>query len=45
MPVQINPMRFRPNLVISGGEPYVEDEWRNLKIGNKYFMVSSPNFE
>nr|XP_023926826.1 molybdenum cofactor sulfurase-like [Quercus suber] len=37
MPVQINPMRFRPNLVISGGEPYVEDEWRNLKIGNKYF--------
>ncbi|KAK9937512.1 hypothetical protein M0R45_014295 [Rubus argutus] len=34
---QIDPMRFRPNLVISGGEPYAEDGWRNLKIGNKYF--------
>ncbi|GAV64118.1 Aminotran_5 domain-containing protein/MOSC domain-containing protein/MOSC_N domain-containing protein [Cephalotus follicularis] len=35
--VQVNPMRFRPNLVISGGEPYSEDGWRNLKIGNQYF--------
>ncbi|XP_050935603.1 molybdenum cofactor sulfurase isoform X5 [Cucumis melo] len=35
--IQINPMRFRPNLVISGGRPYAEDEWRNIKIGNKYF--------
>nr|XP_011460723.1 PREDICTED: molybdenum cofactor sulfurase isoform X2 [Fragaria vesca subsp. vesca] len=34
---QINPMRFRPNLVVSGGEPYAEDGWRNLKIGNMYF--------
>ncbi|XP_062011980.1 molybdenum cofactor sulfurase isoform X1 [Rosa rugosa] len=34
---QISPMRFRPNLVISGGEPYAEDGWRNLKIGNMYF--------
>ncbi|THG16873.1 hypothetical protein TEA_020607 [Camellia sinensis var. sinensis] len=37
-PIQINPMRFRPNLVISGGAPYAEDEWRSLKIGNKYFV-------
>ncbi|KAH7557794.1 hypothetical protein JRO89_XS11G0221900 [Xanthoceras sorbifolium] len=36
-PVQVNPMRFRPNLVISGGEPYAEDGWRNLKIGNQHF--------
>lgn len=34
---QIDPMRFRPNLVISGGTPYAEDKWTNLKIGNKYF--------
>ncbi|XP_024019141.1 molybdenum cofactor sulfurase isoform X1 [Morus notabilis] len=34
---QVNPMRFRPNLVIAGGEPYAEDEWRNLRIGRKYF--------
>lgn len=37
---QVNPMRFRPNLVISGGEPYAEDGWRNLRIGHKYFSVS-----
>ncbi|XP_021895912.1 molybdenum cofactor sulfurase isoform X2 [Carica papaya] len=36
-PVQVNPMRFRPNLLISGGEPYSEDGWTNLKIGNNYF--------
>ncbi|KAJ8898630.1 hypothetical protein K2173_004614 [Erythroxylum novogranatense] len=35
---EVNPMRFRPNLVISGAEPYVEDRWRSLKIGNNYFM-------
>ncbi|KAL5831529.1 hypothetical protein ACOSQ3_016940 [Xanthoceras sorbifolium] len=36
-PVQVNPMRFQPNLVISGGEPYAEDGWRNLKIENQHF--------
>lgn len=36
-PVQVNPMRFRPNLVISGGKPFAEDGWRQLKIGDKYF--------
>ncbi|KAK8706412.1 hypothetical protein V6N13_049979 [Hibiscus sabdariffa] len=33
----VNPMRFRPNLIISGAEPYAEDGWRNLRIGNTYF--------
>lgn len=42
-PVQVNPMRFRPNLLISGGEPYSEDGWTNLKIGNNYFTVCSGN--
>ncbi|XP_059443756.1 molybdenum cofactor sulfurase isoform X3 [Corylus avellana] len=37
VPVEVSPMRFRPNLVISGGEPYAEDGWRNLKIGDNYF--------
>ena len=41
-PIQVNPMRFRPNLVISGGTPYAEDQWRSFKIGNKSFVVS-PN--
>lgn len=34
-------MRFRPNLVISGGVPYAEDGWSGLKIGKNHFMVSS----
>ncbi|XP_058218468.1 molybdenum cofactor sulfurase isoform X1 [Rhododendron vialii] len=37
-PIQVNPMRFRPNLVVSGGAPYAEDEWRSLKIGNQNFV-------
>ncbi|KAJ7949642.1 Molybdenum cofactor sulfurase [Quillaja saponaria] len=35
--IQVIPMRFRPNLVICGGNPYDEDGWKSLKIGNKYF--------
>ncbi|CAA0815509.1 Molybdenum cofactor sulfurase [Striga hermonthica] len=36
-PPEIDQKRFRPNLVVSGGEPYAEDEWRNLKIGEINF--------
>ncbi|KAL2928144.1 Molybdenum cofactor sulfurase [Bienertia sinuspersici] len=35
--VQVSAMRFRPNFVISGGEPYAEDLWRRIRIGNTYF--------
>ncbi|KAG6500495.1 hypothetical protein ZIOFF_040340 [Zingiber officinale] len=35
--VPINAMRFRPNLVISGAEPYAEDTWRSLYIGKSHF--------
>nr|AJD81373.1 molybdenum cofactor sulfurase [Ammopiptanthus nanus] len=41
--MQINASRFRPNLVVSGGRPYDEDGWRHIRIGNKYFSVSSNN--
>ncbi|KAL8205664.1 hypothetical protein R6Q57_009215 [Mikania cordata] len=37
LPMEVDAMRFRPNLVISGGEPYAEDGWRGLKIGKCLF--------
>lgn len=37
-PLKVSPMRFRPNLVISGGEAYAEDGWQKIRIGDKYFM-------
>jgi molybdenum cofactor sulfurtransferase len=40
---QVNASRFRPNLVVSGGRPYDEDGWRDIRIGNQYFRVSSNN--
>ena len=43
--VQINPMRFLPNLVVYGGEPYAEDGWLNIKIGNTNFMVSAVHLD
>lgn len=38
---QVNASRFRPNLLVSGGRAYDEDGWRDIRIGNKYFRVSS----
>lgn len=34
--------RFRPNLVVSESEPYVEDQWRHITIGNIGFRVVKP---
>lgn len=36
-PIQVSWSSFRPNLVISGGEAYAEDGWRNLRVGDKHF--------
>ncbi|KAI3456698.1 hypothetical protein Pfo_013361 [Paulownia fortunei] len=36
-PTEVNPIRFRPNLVVSGGKPCAEDGWRSLKIGERNF--------
>lgn len=30
--------RFRPNFVFTGGEPYEEDTWKNIKIGSTEFI-------
>lgn len=32
--------RFRANLVIAGVEPFEEDNWSHLIIGNTQFVVS-----
>lgn len=34
--------RFRPNLVVSGSEPFAEDEWHIIKIGGSRFKVAKP---
>lgn len=33
-------LRFRPNLVIEGGEPYAEDDWKRIRIGELEFEVA-----
>ncbi|NNE98948.1 MAG: MOSC domain-containing protein [Pyrinomonadaceae bacterium] len=34
--------RFRPNIVVSGGEAYEEDSWRRIKIGGAVFRGVKP---
>jgi hypothetical protein len=33
-------LRFRPNLVIEGSEPYAEDDWKRIRIGGLEFRVA-----
>jgi uncharacterized protein len=37
-PISMN--RFRPNIIISGGKAFEEDDWRYVKIGSCEFEVS-----
>jgi uncharacterized protein len=39
-PVPMN--RFRPNLVFSGGEPFLEDRLRKIRIGQVEFQIIKP---
>lgn len=39
-PVPMN--RFRPNLVVRGSEPFAEDTWRRIRIGDVAFRVVKP---
>ena len=34
--------RFRPNLVVSGSEPFAEDDWRELRLGALELTVVKP---
>ncbi|WP_137885465.1 MOSC domain-containing protein [Pseudomonas sp. 2FE] len=33
-------LRFRPNLVVEGSEPYAEDSWKRIRIGSVEFRVA-----
>jgi uncharacterized protein len=39
---KVDMRRFRPNLVISGARPWVEDTWRVIRIGAVTFRVAKP---
>jgi uncharacterized protein YcbX len=39
-PVPMN--RFRPNVVVSGYQPWAEDRWRRIRIGEVSFRVAKP---
>jgi len=34
--------RFRPNIVVSGCEPFAEDDWRHIRIGDVSMRVVKP---
>jgi uncharacterized protein len=34
--------RFRPNFVITSTEPFAEDQWKHISIGNLHFEVVKP---
>ena len=34
--------RFRPNLVVSGCEPFAEDSWRRIRVGDVEFDLVKP---
>ena len=42
MNLQLPMQRFRPNLVISGGERYEEDSWREIMINDIHFRLPKP---
>lgn len=39
-PVPMN--RFRPNFVVKNSEPFVEDGWKKIRVGNSVFHVVKP---
>lgn len=42
MEIKIPMNRFRPNIVVEGCEPYDEDNWQRIRIGDMIFEVVKP---
>ncbi|MEQ9402047.1 MAG: MOSC domain-containing protein [Cyclobacteriaceae bacterium] len=42
MEVDLPMHRFRPNIVVTGSEPYEEDHWKDLQIGDVSFYGTNP---
>lgn len=34
--------QFRPNIVVSGDEPFIEDSWKRIRIGEVEFEIKKP---
>ena len=41
-PAPLPPIRFRPNIVVTGAAPFAEDGWQRLRIGGQTFRVVKP---
>ena len=39
---QVTMVRFRPNLVVRGSEPFAEDGWARIRVGEAVFRVVKP---
>ncbi|CAH0728423.1 unnamed protein product, partial [Brenthis ino] len=39
---QVTPRNFRPNFVLAGAQPYEEDKWKYVKIGENVFEIIKP---
>lgn len=42
LPAPVTMRRFRPNLVVSADEPFAEDSWRRIRIGEVELEVAWP---
>ena len=40
--IPADPLRYRPNLVIAGADPFAEDHWRTLRIGDTCIELVKP---
>ncbi|CAM4052409.1 hypothetical protein CCOS865_04993 [Pseudomonas reidholzensis] len=40
---ELEMLRFRPNLVVHGAEPFAEDGWKRIRIGEMTFRVLKPS--